>query len=137
MLNNDTPSKESTNIRDHLANERTFLAWVRTSIGIMAFGFVVEKFSLFIKEAAAFLGKLHFNQPHFFLQGTSPIFGITLVAFGALVCMLAFFKYKITEKQIADGSYKPSTKLNVLLTISILLVGILLVVYLTMSIKGS
>ena len=33
---------------DHLANERTFLAWIRTSIGIMAFGFVVVKFSLFL-----------------------------------------------------------------------------------------
>lgn len=36
------------NTRDHLANERTLLAWVRTSIGIMAFGFVVFEFSLFI-----------------------------------------------------------------------------------------
>jgi len=34
------------NRRVHLANERTFLAWIRTSIGIMAFGFVVEKFGL-------------------------------------------------------------------------------------------
>jgi uncharacterized membrane protein YidH (DUF202 family) len=32
-----------------VANERTFLAWIRTAIGIMAFGFVVEKFSLFLK----------------------------------------------------------------------------------------
>ena len=33
---------------DHLANERTYLAWVRTGVGIMAFGFVVVKFSLFL-----------------------------------------------------------------------------------------
>ena len=32
------------NRRVHMANERTFLAWIRTSIGIMAFGFVIEKF---------------------------------------------------------------------------------------------
>jgi putative membrane protein len=31
---------------DHAANERTFLAWVRTSIAIMAFGLLVEKFDL-------------------------------------------------------------------------------------------
>jgi uncharacterized membrane protein YidH (DUF202 family) len=36
--------------RDHMANERTFLAWIRTSLGIMAFGFVVEKFSFFLKQ---------------------------------------------------------------------------------------
>ena len=32
---------------DHAANERTFLAWLRTSIAVIAFGFVVEKFNLF------------------------------------------------------------------------------------------
>ena len=37
---------------DHAANERTFLAWVRTGIAIIAFGFVVEKFNLFIRTIA-------------------------------------------------------------------------------------
>ena len=45
----NNPEKQATNIREHLANERTFLAWMRTSIGIMAFGFVVVKFALFVK----------------------------------------------------------------------------------------
>lgn len=34
--------------RDHAANERTFLAWVRTGIAMIAFGFVIEKFNLFL-----------------------------------------------------------------------------------------
>jgi putative membrane protein len=34
---------------DHAANERTFLAWVRTAIAVMAFGFVIEKFDLFLQ----------------------------------------------------------------------------------------
>ena len=33
---------------DHAANERTFLAWVRTGIAVIAFGFVIEKFNLFV-----------------------------------------------------------------------------------------
>jgi putative membrane protein len=37
---------------DHSANERTFLAWVRTAIAVMAFGFLVEKFDLFLELAA-------------------------------------------------------------------------------------
>jgi putative membrane protein len=37
---------------DHTANERTFLAWVRTAIAVMAFGFLVAKFDLFLKIAA-------------------------------------------------------------------------------------
>jgi len=38
---------------DHAANERTFLAWVRTGIAIIAFGFVVEKFNIFLRSLAA------------------------------------------------------------------------------------
>ena len=40
------------NFSDHSANERTFLAWVRTAIAVMAFGFIVEKFDLFLEVAA-------------------------------------------------------------------------------------
>ena len=40
------------NFGDHAANERTFLAWVRTAIAVMAFGFLVEKFDLFLELAA-------------------------------------------------------------------------------------
>ncbi len=40
------------NFGDHSANERTFLAWVRTAIAVMAFGFIVEKFDLFLEVAA-------------------------------------------------------------------------------------
>ncbi|HET8995258.1 MAG TPA: DUF202 domain-containing protein, partial [Acetobacteraceae bacterium] len=39
------------NFSDHAANERTFLAWIRTAIAIMAFGFLVAKFNLFLRIA--------------------------------------------------------------------------------------
>ncbi len=38
---------------DHAANERTFLAWVRTGIAVVAFGFVIEKFNLFVATIAS------------------------------------------------------------------------------------
>jgi hypothetical protein len=38
---------------DHAANERTFLAWIRTGIAVIAFGFVVEKFNLFLLTPAS------------------------------------------------------------------------------------
>jgi putative membrane protein len=40
------------NFNDHAANERTFLAWVRTVIALMAFGFLIEKFNLFLQYLA-------------------------------------------------------------------------------------
>ncbi len=48
---------------DHAANERTFLAWVRTAIAVMAFGFVIEKFDLFLKYAAPKAAQQEIN-PH-------------------------------------------------------------------------
>lgn len=122
---------------DHMANERTFLAWVRTSMGIMAFGFVVEKFALFVKQLALLLGKSQFpiassTPPP--IPGYSSIFGIFLVAFGVLLCVLAFIKYKQIEKQIEDDTYHPSAMLNIILTAAVVVIGIFLIIYLYGSI---
>jgi putative membrane protein len=38
--------------REHAANERTYLAWVRTGIAVVAFGFVIKKFNLFLLAMA-------------------------------------------------------------------------------------
>ncbi len=126
------------NRRVHMANERTFLAWIRTSIGIMAFGFVVVKFALFIKQIAALLTNSGFPEmkviqpPH----GYSSFFGILLVGLGALMGLLAFIRYKKIEKQIDEDTYQPSWILDILLTIAILAVGIFLVVYLVHNTSG-
>jgi inner membrane protein YidH len=49
------------NFSDHAANERTFLAGVRTAIAVMAFGFLVEKFDLFLELAAPSLAGRSFR----------------------------------------------------------------------------
>jgi uncharacterized membrane protein YidH (DUF202 family) len=82
-------SKQKGSASDHLANERTLLAWTRTSIGIMAFGFVVVKFSLFVKQLSLALGKEYIIPS----RGYSAIAGILLVAVGV--------------DHIADGLYFP------------------------------
>jgi uncharacterized membrane protein YidH (DUF202 family) len=118
------------NLSNHLANERTFLAWIRTSIGVMAFGFVVVKFTLFTREISVVLKKSYPVSSH----GYSTSIGVFLVAFGVLIGLMAFLRYKHIDRQIRDESYHPSILLTSLLTISILLIGILLVVYLTQNI---
>jgi putative membrane protein len=124
--------KKDLKIREHLANERTFLAWVRTGIGIMAFGFVVEKFSLFMKEIANFLGKPNLTSNKFF-PGISSVLGIILVVFGVLTCLLAFLKYLKILKQINSDVYKASVNLNILLIVFVILIGILLAIYLSIG----
>jgi uncharacterized membrane protein YidH (DUF202 family) len=131
------PSK-IRNRRVHFANERTFLAWIRTSIGIMAFGF--EKFGLFVKQVSYFLGKsghLPAGTPLPPLPpspGYSSMLGILLVGLGAAMALLAFIRYKKVEKQIDEDRYQPSAILDALLTLSVLGVAIFLIIYLIHSI---
>lgn len=118
------------NRRVHMANERTFLSWIRTSIAIMAFGFVVERFAIFTKQISFLAGKEAVAPS----RGYSTVFGIVLVALGALMGILAFIRYKNVEKQIDEDTYRPSLILDVLLTISIIAICIFLVIYLMHSI---
>jgi len=121
-------------IKDHMANERTFLAWIRTSIGIMAFGFVIEKFALFVDKISYFLGKSTIPETAPHSLGYSPIFAIALVTLGAVMGALAFVRYKKVEKEIAEDTYRPSLILDVLLTMLILVIAIFLAMYLIHSI---
>jgi inner membrane protein YidH len=121
--------KKQGNPGDHLANERTFLAWIRTSIGIMAFGFVVVKFSLFVKQISMLLDKTG-TAPH---RGYSAIVGIILVAAGTATCILSYIRYKRTEKELKGGSYKNSSFLIAFTTAIIFIISVLLIAYLIES----
>lgn len=121
-------AKSGHNRRVHMANERTFLAWIRTSIAIMAFGFVVEKFSLFVKQVGFYLGKEIAPPPWY-----SSYIGIVLVSLGVLMGVLSFVRYKTVERQIDEDAYRPSPILSALLFLSVLSIGVFLVLYLVHS----
>ena len=132
----EKPTRVS-NRRVHMANERTFLAWIRTSLGIMAFGFVVEKFALFVRQISYYI-------EHTGMTGAikpppssaySSALGIFLVGLGALIGFLAFIRYKKVERQIDEDTYHPSMILNSMLTVSVLAIGIFLIFYLIQSIR--
>jgi len=48
--------EDSNRARDHLANERTFLAWVRTSVAIVVFGFAIGRFAIALRQLTEFQG---------------------------------------------------------------------------------
>jgi putative membrane protein len=121
-------SEESrdTRLREHLANERTFLAWIRTSIALMGLGFVIVKFALFLKEVAIMLKDLNIK----ISEGFSAVVGTGMVAMGVILTFFAFFQYKKVETQINRQSYKSSSLISVLLTLVIVVGGIFLVIHL-------
>lgn len=117
------------NFSDHAANERTFLAWVRTGIAIMAFGFLVERFDIFLKIAAASLG----HNPAVTHQAFGNIAGLSLIVAGAGVIFLSAFRFGRTATAIDSPDLQPGMGTRLDLTLSILLVtlGAALVIYLT------
>jgi putative membrane protein len=121
---------QRSNVTEHLANERTFLAWVRTSIGIMAFGFVLVKFSLFMRQLTALLEKKPLHAGY----GFSAVAGIIIVAAGTLAVVLGWLRYLHAYKHIQQGRYSHSTVVLSVLTGFILLMGLLLSVYLATTI---
>ena len=118
--------KKRGSAADHLANERTFLAWIRTSIALMGFGFVIVKFALFIRQISIALGE-KLPAPS---KGYSAIIGVIMVALGAVVATLAYVRYRNIEKQLNNNAYFPSKWLSVLVMLSIVIGSILLVLYL-------
>lgn len=118
--------EKKQNASDHLANERTLLAWIRTCIGIMAFGFVVVKFSLFIKQISLVLGK----ESTIHQYGFSAPIGIILVLVGAICLLLSVMRYSKTKKGLNKGTYYHTSGLIYIIAGFILITSIVLVVYL-------
>ena len=119
-------NKPAASAADHLANERTFLAWIRTSIALMGFGFVVVKFSLFVKQLSLML----VDKTVVPAKGFSAYIGISLVVIGALTALIGFIRYWQIRKQILNRSFAPSFNLLLLLTIAVMIVSVMLIWYL-------
>jgi putative membrane protein len=81
---------------DTLANERTYLAYVRTALAFIAFGFVIARFSLFAREFAALVhGKGT-------APGLSTGFGTGMALFGVFVGLFGAWRYAMTDRGLRD-----------------------------------
>jgi len=89
---------------DHAANERTFLAWVRTGIAIIAFGFVVEKFNLFLLTIVA-AAQLEASRRQVLEKVAGPIGryeGLALILLGIVLIIVAAVRFIRTDRLIDD-----------------------------------
>lgn len=91
--------------REHQANERTFLAWMRTSIALIGFGFAIARFGLFLHELQTRLSEKDMPS-HSFISSQS--LGIGLVIIGIIFIVLAVWRYNQVFWQIERGDYRPS-----------------------------
>jgi putative membrane protein len=80
---------EDAQFRDHAANERTLLAWIRTGVALMAFGFAIARFGLFLRQIALVATAPSHGEP---VLG-SGWFGVLLVLFGFVTNLAATIRY--------------------------------------------
>lgn len=121
---------------DHAANERTVLAWVRTAIAVMAFGFLVERFDLFLQIAGQTLARRALS-PGGQLVGN--IAGLILIALGAITIILATLRFRRLAKQIDSPERTPGSgeRLDVVLAGLLAVLGVALFVYLAYTVMSS
>lgn len=124
------PEKKAT---EYLANERTFLAWIRTSIAVISLGFVVAKFSVWLKELAARLDPgLHGGE-----TGASLPIGVSMMTLGALLAILAARRYHVVNLDIEKGQVTADRGLIVFVTVMVTLLALAMIVYMFLTSKQS
>jgi putative membrane protein len=129
------PNREDFMIKrysDHAANERTFLAWVRTAIAVMAFGFVIERFDLFLQVMSAQTQRQ--VSPH--SQAFANVAGLAFIAIGVAIIAIAGFRFARTTKEIESDDDMPSTgeRFDLALAVLIGLLGVSLFLYLARAV---
>ena len=89
--------------RDHLANERTFLAWVRTGIATIIFGFAIGRFSIALREFMRFSG-----HEASVSTGVSAWFGVISIVGGVLLILAGLSRYRQARVQIDTDTFEPA-----------------------------
>jgi putative membrane protein len=109
---------------DHAANERTYLAWVRTGIAVIAFGFVIEKFNLFLLTiASAALGdQLHRAQLGPLFGRIGRYDGLALMIGGVGIMVLATVRFVRTTRLLDDSKEHAASSVRTELALSACLV---------------
>jgi uncharacterized protein (DUF302 family)/uncharacterized membrane protein YidH (DUF202 family) len=131
----DAPAeiRQKADLRDYLAAERTLLAWIRTGLALMGFGFVVARFGLFLQE---FQAAPHAALPQSY--GLSLWFGTALIAVGVFVNLFAGWQHARLVHELDGGGPAHSRPSMPAVTIAMLLalVGLAMTIYL-ISLRGS
>jgi len=118
---------------DHAANERTFLAWVRTAIAVMAFGFVIERFDMFLQAMTPQLA-LRAATPH--SQTFANMAGLAFIAIGVLMVAVAGFRFRTTARDIDAERMVPGSgeRFDLGLAALLGLLGVALFLYLSRAV---
>lgn len=114
----------SEKVREHLANERTFLAWARTALGVIGLGFVTARMGIFLRELA--------NAPPVGgrATGTGSEFlavGVIFLALGTAMGAWAGWHYRRNLHAIEEGRFAPASAAVAALEAAIVAAGLVII----------
>ncbi len=105
--------------RVYLAAERTFLAWIRTSVALMGFGFVIARFALFLREYQTIMAPKVAPKPAF-----SNWVGVGMIFLGVVVSLLAAIRHFRYIQALQSGVTNPPLRTQAAFVTSALLAAV-------------
>lgn len=121
------PNPPEKDPRVYFAAERTLLAWIRTGLALMGFGFAIARFGLFLREMQS--AEIKFPvQSHW----GSPFAGVFLIALGVLINISGSVQYSRTIHQLTEGRWMPGrlSRTGIGLAALLAILGAIMAVYL-------
>ncbi len=111
----------------YFAAERTFLAWIRTGLGLMGIGFAVSRFGLFLRQLGAVETRIPTHS-----TGLSQWSGVALVALGVIVNLVSVARHVQLVHELSSGTWQPGrvSRDAVILSLILAAVGIGMAFYL-------
>jgi putative membrane protein len=106
------PQRNPARIREHLANERTYLAWMRTAIALMGFGVVIVRLRYLLPSQLQGQG-----------NGNGWKLGILFAIVGLLTVFLSTAQYFAILKAIESDTYEPTQRWVILFSLATILLG--------------
>lgn len=103
-------------VRDHLANERTYLAWMRSAIALLGFGVVIVRLR-------------YFQIPQLPRPGTGWKLGLLFSTIGLLTVLLSTLYYFAVRYAIDEDTYEPSTRRVIFFSLTVTLLGAAVIYY--------